>query len=254
MRWVDQAQGVAAIAGILLTTALVVVAFLQWKVYRRQATIMEKQSELIENQYNISKQTQRAFVFVKEIAVVYNRTPDRLSTYNSTSIPGETELWRLTVVWKNGGDTPARNMLVNFNYKEFLGAMPKNFDFPDAASQPCLIGPKAEIPGNSLVLHRDVLDRLGRGSHKLYLWGWAEYKDVFDGTPRRRTEFCFELRMNSDPSSGGMYHSFIPHPRHNGSTMNACVVQKLTSDRNSLPDESNTLTLGGALCSFFHRR
>ncbi len=57
MRWVDQAQGVAAIAGILLTTALVVVAFLQWKVYRRQATIMEKQSELIENQYNISKQT-----------------------------------------------------------------------------------------------------------------------------------------------------------------------------------------------------
>ena len=163
-------------------------------------------------------------------------------------------MWRLTVVWKNGGDTPARNMLVNFNYKEFLGAMPKNFDFPDAASQPCLIGPKAEIPGNSLVLHRDVLDRLGRGSHKLYLWGWAEYKDVFDGTPRRRTEFCFELRMNSDPSSGGMYHSFIPHPRHNGSTMNACVVQKLTSDRNSLPDESNTLTLGGALCSFFHRR
>jgi hypothetical protein len=28
---------------------------------------------------------------------------------------------------------------------------------------------------------------------RLFVWGWAEYRDVFDGIPLHRTEFCNEV-------------------------------------------------------------
>ncbi len=29
----------------------------------------------------------------------------------------------------------------------------------------------------------------------MFIWGWADYDDVFAGTPRHRTEFCFRVEV-----------------------------------------------------------
>jgi hypothetical protein len=194
---------------------LFVVAIFQWRVYGRQATIMDRQSTLAADQALISKQTQRAFVFLKEIAVSLNRTVGAVSAYG-TEIPGAIQTWRVSPVWENSGDTPARRMLVNFNSQEFSGRMPDNFDFPDSDSpEPSLIGPRATVQGRGIVLAGDLISKIVNGSCKLYLWGWADYDDVFDGSPRRRTEFCFEVAVTG-PQDGQVFLGFPLHRKYNG--------------------------------------
>ena len=38
------------------------------------------------------------------------------------------------------------------------------------------------------------------------IYGWTEYADIFEGTPRRRTEFCVKIEVVGDP-----HH--IPQPQ-----------------------------------------
>src|SRR5260221_10533203 len=216
MRWIDLAQGAAAVAGIVFGLGLLVVAVLQWLVYRRQAGIMERQSQLISDHALISKQTQRAFVFLTEIAVSLNRSPGTVSAYGAV-IPGAIQSWRVAPIWENSGDTPARRMFVNFNCQEFSSRIPEDFKFPDSAEpEPSLIGPKATVQGSGVLLAGDIIGRLASGSSKMYLWGWADYNEVFDGTPRRRTEFCFEAVVLGNPQDGQVELGFPLHRRFNG--------------------------------------
>jgi hypothetical protein len=46
-----------------------------------------------------------------------------------------------------------------------------------------------EIKGGS-VSFADI-QKCAAGTHHYYLWGWVDYNDVFEDTPRRRSEFCF---------------------------------------------------------------
>ena len=46
-----------------------------------------------------------------------------------------------------------------------------------------------------------------------YFWGWVEYDDVFEGTSRHRTEFCFWVERVRFPQTGAMAMGLRPHSR-----------------------------------------
>jgi hypothetical protein len=48
-----------------------------------------------------------------------------------------------------------------------------------------------------------------------YLWGWVEYDDIFTGTTRHRTEFCFQIDRVRLPVTNDFLIEFKPHSRFN---------------------------------------
>jgi hypothetical protein len=47
-------------------------------------------------------------------------------------------------------------------------------------------------------------------TYRLFVWGWIDYDDVFEGTPRRRTEFCFDVEADERPDGGDTCIRFSP--------------------------------------------
>ena len=55
------------------------------------------------------------------------------------------------------------------------------------------------------------------GSKHMFVWGWAEYDDVFEGTRRHRTEFCNEIVAVGDLNDYlKTSFNFPIYSRHNG--------------------------------------
>jgi len=104
---------------------------------------------------------------------------------------------------KNMGQTPAicASALRNFNY--ISGGIQSGFDFADMeAGQSLLTEPTQFVlgPGQRISLtvqewEQEDIQRLERGfMGRAFVWGWIEYDDIFSpATPRRRTEFCYEI-------------------------------------------------------------
>jgi hypothetical protein len=93
-----------------------------------------------------------------------------------------------------------------------------DFDFPDFSGDHTigmLIGPHSTV--NALPLEigaGDLEEVIARRGH-LYVWGWAEYNDVFADTPRHRTEFCNEVVISRDPARV-IAVNFAVYKKYNG--------------------------------------
>lgn len=160
--------------------------------------------------------TQRAFVFVKEVSVDISRGPRRVGAFGPAA-PGPIRAWHVSPVWENSGTTPAQKMIMNFAAKDFDGAMPETFVFEESATPTRgFLGPKAIMHGRRESFRVELFNALTEGKRHLYVWGWADYNDVFESTPRHRTEFCFEVLISPDQGDGENYVSFQLHNRHNG--------------------------------------
>ena len=110
--------------------------------------------------------------------------------------------WTFFPVWKNSGQTPTKNMMSNVNMwvGEEAGPLPANFDFPDYGKPArTMIGPGAVMHGEKLELTVAQLQKIRAGTAHAYIWAWVEYNDVFEGTPRRRSEACFEIKVTGNP-------------------------------------------------------
>jgi len=153
--------------------------------------------------------TQRAFVFIKEIDTF--SFPDR-------------PLMKIMPKWENSGQTPTKRMVNHVNWKFFEGDIPADYDFPDLPGEPSvpiLLGPGGNVFTSSLDIATPFLERVIRGEGRIYLWGWADYDDVFAKTPRHRTEFCNEmvaLQLAPDKADGSQKAAlqFRMHRAHNG--------------------------------------
>jgi hypothetical protein len=98
---------------------------------------------------------------------------------------------------ENSGATPPKHMETRTNWQWFEdGVVPNNFDFPEhrEKAEIALLGPRAVIEGDPAVVPRPIIDRVAK-SGRLLVWGWVDYDDVFDGTARHRTEFCYEITV-----------------------------------------------------------
>jgi hypothetical protein len=141
---------------------------------------------------------ERAFVFPMGYRSFYE-------PYGTTGLYS----WRFRPVWRNSGDTPTRNMIMHTRCILRNDALPTEFDF-DAEPQPtgtALLAPNSEALGGVVPPYPDLaispqdLAAVMSGQKFLYIWGWAQYSDVFDGTEKHITRFCWSLAPIGDPLS-----------------------------------------------------
>jgi hypothetical protein len=120
--------------------------------------------------------------------------------------------WLFHPQWRNTGQTPAIRVRHLTNAKVFLkSGMPDDFDFPDNQRIGAnmnfgkVIGPSFTFVGPHVEIDAVVLrDLMKSKQYRMFIWGWVEYRDVFPGTPIRRTEWCSELILLADPTNPQM--------------------------------------------------
>lgn len=126
----------------------------------------------------------------------------------------------IAVEWKNSGVTPTRHFNSHVSWNTFKGDMPKNFKFPDYWSKgeskentESFIGPDASIFQQAYI-PKENIDLIAAGKYTVYVWGWAEYGDIFENT-KHRTEFCIKVIAIS-MANNFMYVNSLTCPRYNG--------------------------------------
>jgi hypothetical protein len=172
--------------------------------------VAEKTDNTLKDTLAATKAIQRAFVSVKQI----DHTP--VWDPKTKNIVGR----NFVVQWENSGFTATRNMLNNGLWVEREQEIPSDFQFPDLAGMKNVIqtvaGPKATVNAGPLEIPSSVLNSIRDKGHHIYLYGWAEYNDIFDGTPRHRTEYCVEVLISSDPKAADGGVTLALCPMHNG--------------------------------------
>jgi hypothetical protein len=144
---------------------------------------------------------ERAFVFATQLAQFWEHDPNS-NEYN----------WRFRPTWQNSGNTPSKNMQIHTDYFLRDIPLPLNFRFDYSSTDVglVLVPPKGSLNGgvapahpNPAVSPQDIID-IQSGHKFFYLWGWTTYSDVFPGTPRHITRFCWQIDAVGDP------RAFVP--------------------------------------------
>lgn len=182
---------------------------------RQSLVFAQRNADAAAEQVRISEETAkrqlRAYVGVEDIATTVAQPRGGGGSY-----------WVLQIAWKNTGGTPAFNLTQGVRWMAVPGELAADFDFPDDSSRPlqvATIAPKQQL--SSISNERipwAAAHQAGNDGHRIYVWGWAEYSDIFPGTPRRRTECAYELRV--EPTAKGFAFHFEPLDRHNGMDFN----------------------------------
>lgn len=131
--------------------------------------------------------------------------------------------WFANPHWRNNGQTPARHVTAWIMGGLFEPDIPRDFDFPKskiAKNTISVIGPNSEIRSGDVDIPKDHIAKILSGTGKFYVWGRAEYDDVFEGTPRRHVEFCYQVVIarisDLKELQGGTPFEFNTHDQHNG--------------------------------------
>jgi hypothetical protein len=215
------------------TLALVIVAggqialfFVQLRLIRESlddaklaATAAKDGAAAAEKSANIAEtamtSSERAFVYL-----------DTFRWVSHLGLSNNRYSWTIVPIWINTGNTPTRQLNIDVCYDLRETPLPDDFSFPDhRAEQTILVmirprgGTAGSIPyeilGEDLIAVRD-------GKKYFYVWGSAEYYDVFENTEKHITRFCAFIReVTGDPTQAwdekinpvGIV--FKMHDRHN---------------------------------------
>jgi hypothetical protein len=185
----------------------------------RNAVAAERlaQTAITSNQIAVTNAEQqlRAYVTVQEVSMHVHRQADRPGVYNGQPVPGNPHTYRFSVILKNGGATPAVNARINISCEKFNGRIPENFTFPSSRLfGNALIGPQVIWHSPSVTVGAVELQDPALPAER-YLWGWIEYDDIFSGSIRHRTEFCFQIIFERLPPTNEGWIRFEPYSRFN---------------------------------------
>ena len=210
---------IATIGLILATAVLGVLGHLELRETRRflKAATDSAQAAITANQIAVtnSERQLRAYVTVQEINVHIHRHPERVSPIANIVVPGNPHTYRFSVILKNGGMTPAVNAQINISCDKFNGGIPREFAFPDShIFGNGLIGPQTILTTPSITIGAAELENPALPTDR-YLWGWVEYDDIFTGSTRHRTEFCFKINFERLQPTNEPWMGFEPHSRFN---------------------------------------
>lgn len=198
------------IAGFALF--LILTSILQGLWLRRAVEAAEDSTRLVGSALIA---TQRAYVTLREFRVNVTRLSAIEDIQNATVQP----------VWENGGTTPARNGRSHVSWKYFAGSIPAEVEFADfdeAGNRivtddkylPLALGPRGLAHSPVIVIDGATVRNVRENHGRLLIWGWAEYEDIFEGSPRHRTEFCYQMNVTGSLSQSHI--AFSMYKRFNG--------------------------------------
>jgi hypothetical protein len=211
---------ITAIATSVVALFTIVLAFsttLLWRAARIQASDFKQSvaAAITGNEIAATNAEQqlRAYVTAKEINLVTHRSPATPGAY--VQIEGPILTYGLSAILRNGGQTPATNVVINVTCQKFAKELPADFEFPDSPVFGFgLIGPDSEMHTPLIRISAAELQSIDADT-EWYFWGWVEYDDIFSGTIRHRTEFCFRFERSRLPVTGEFWIGFNPYPRFN---------------------------------------
>lgn len=127
---------------------------------------------------------QRAFMFIKEFKT-FLHFDESTGHYR----------WSIHPIWENSGNTPTKGLSINTTYRLLDEPLPKDYAFPNSKEDliPTIAGPKAMVEAVAGTLSAEDLAAVQEGRKHFYIWGWAEYHDIFEGTKKHTTRFCNQL-------------------------------------------------------------
>jgi hypothetical protein len=168
------------------TGALAGVAYLQMREGRPSIDAAKRAADTAERALTV---VERAFVAVRDIGVF-------------TITYGEGRMVAAFIVnfsVSNSGRTPARSFSSCINVAMF-DKIPETFRFPDRehSAGNGIMGPQTQTIIQSRLAVQDAVDIYEKKKEGL-IYGWLEYDDIFDDSPRHRTEFCVRIETFSDP-------------------------------------------------------
>ena len=176
---------------------------------------------------------QRAFVFPAEYVFRMERAEQRIG---------------INVVWKNGGDTPTRNLRISITERRRKTPLPSDFDFPSDDQKiygghplPILVlGPHASVSAiRRAEIPFSAVPDINSGRESAYLWGYGRYNDVF-GAPHL-TRYCVQITSIETDLAGStsdVTGAYVPCDRGN------CADEECAAEKIPLPDHRDTLAAG----------
>jgi Na+-transporting methylmalonyl-CoA/oxaloacetate decarboxylase gamma subunit len=157
---------------------------------------------------------QRAFVhFPYEVSVLkIPREDDPMERAKS---------WQIRLPISNEGSTPAVELRMRVNWHCRDTELPADYSYPDYEDPEHgqtignehihRIMPKSTIHAGPLEIPKDIMDRVRHKQRHLYFYGWARYKDVFDGTAVHQTFFCHEGKIFETSKGATLLLNSFPH-------------------------------------------
>jgi hypothetical protein len=194
----------------VVTASLWLLAYLQSRDMKAAVLAARESSAAARTSAEVAQRglvlTQRATVVVKEPKAVWLWDEEQ-------GLVG----CRLFVTWHNVGSTPTSNMLAAIMGQALEKRPPQDYVVAKGSPriQPVMAGPNSSVNGSHINIPVElVADILDHKAHYL-LRGWAEYDDVFDNTPRHRTEFCYLVEFEGDLDARKVQALFHVHGKHN---------------------------------------
>ncbi len=147
----------------------------------------------------------RAYVYAEQVNPRWHEKPPIYC--GGAPVTQPCEIFEIEVILKNSGQTPARYAITSISHRLFDDEVPNDFDFPDVGLAAwTAFGPGTNVTSDKVIFGVAAI----KASKCALVWGWVEYSDAFINTPRRRTEFCFEVRIGP-VLWNGQYPINFPH-------------------------------------------
>ncbi len=152
----------------------------------------------------------RAFVFLEDFDTEFT------TKFRGGGYPPNISGMTIKPRWKNGGRTPTKNLIVKVACDSIDGELAADFTFPyaDNALQ-TMIGPDATEWSNPVQISEFDANKALDKERNIYIWGRADYLDVFDPTSPRFTQFCYRIHFRR--SEGHVRTQFIAYGDYNKS-------------------------------------
>jgi hypothetical protein len=172
----------------LFTGVLVVLGWIQARRMRETVAAAKESAAVAEKSARTAEEAlvagQRAFMFIREIKTFLHQDPETGKFH-----------WTIHPVWANSGNTPTRGLSINTTYRLLDKPLPANYEFPESKENliPTIAGPRSMVEASPGTLSGEDLEAVQQGKKFFYIWGWAEYHDMFEGTKKRVTRFCNQL-------------------------------------------------------------
>ncbi len=208
--------GVLAGVGVLQ----LFVMFLTWLVYRRQATIMTRQTET-------TRDTERAWVIANpvDIAPVIGFVPSEGAGNLELHLVGVGQRNVVSFSFKSTGNTPARlvEMATFYRKVDRLEDIPKEPNYGERVplnDLPLVTGDSigvVQFLEPSPILPKGEADAVWRQEAFLYAFGIVVYRDVYSRLHETRFGFQYHFPLGGDPREKGFRRELMP-PAYNRAT------------------------------------